>query len=116
MIEKCTSYHDNINYLGKPGVCWGTKEIEPCFCEGDMRKCDFYENVRKAATPKMTNGDKLRAMSDYELAEFLAKIMTNCYVAAYFRYDCDLDCPMYNCCNNQKSDNIEDWLGQEVEE
>jgi hypothetical protein len=27
-------------------VCWGTKECEECYCGGDRRKCDFYEDVR----------------------------------------------------------------------
>lgn len=117
MSNKCTAYHNTINYLGKPGVCWGTKEIEPCFCEGDMSKCDFYENLRKAAAPKITNGYRLRAMSNYELAEFLTEIMDNCFALGHFnRYECNKNCPMYNCCNNQKFDNVEDWLGQEVKE
>lgn len=27
-------------------VCWGTQECEECYCGGDRRKCDFYEDVR----------------------------------------------------------------------
>lgn len=28
-------------------MCYGTKNAERCFCEGDTEKCDFYEHVRK---------------------------------------------------------------------
>lgn len=27
--------------------CAGTKELDPCSCDGDKNKCDFYEEVRK---------------------------------------------------------------------
>ena len=31
----------------KNGRCLGTKEVDPCNCDGDKAKCSFYENVRK---------------------------------------------------------------------
>ena len=31
------------------GVCFGTKEVDHCSCDGDLSKCDFYENARRAA-------------------------------------------------------------------
>ncbi len=31
----------------KVAHCWGTKECDVCFCEGDRRKCDFYPENRK---------------------------------------------------------------------
>ena len=31
------------------GVCLGTKEVDHCSCDGDLSKCDFYENARLAA-------------------------------------------------------------------
>lgn len=31
----------------KNGRCLGTKEVDPCNCDGDKVKCSFYENVRK---------------------------------------------------------------------
>ena len=39
----CHAYHTG---WGRP-VCYGTKEREECTCGGDMRKCDFYEEVRE---------------------------------------------------------------------
>lgn len=68
----CKCYHAERNFLGKIGVCWGTKECEACSCGGDESKCDFYDNVRKRATPKTTNADRLRALSDEELAKMIS--------------------------------------------
>ena len=31
------------------GVCWGTKEMDECSCDGDRTKCDFYPEVREKA-------------------------------------------------------------------
>ena len=53
----CKCYHAERNFLGKIGVCWGTKECEACLCGGEESKCDFYEDKREKATLKITNGD-----------------------------------------------------------
>lgn len=42
----CKCYHAEKNWLNKIGVCWGTKEMEPCSCQGDESKCDFYPEKR----------------------------------------------------------------------
>lgn len=76
MID-CSCYHDEINFLGKRGVCWGTKEREPCSCGGDAAECDFYPTVREKGKKPQTNADKIRAMSDEELAEFLWDVWRN---------------------------------------
>lgn len=70
----CKCYHAERNFIGKIGVCWGTKECEACSCGGDESKCDFYEDKRKKATPKTTNADRIRAMSDEELAKFFGTL------------------------------------------
>jgi len=70
----CKCYHAERNFIGKIGVCWGTKECEACSCGGDESKCDFYEDKRKKVTPKITNADRIRAMSDEELASLLQPI------------------------------------------
>lgn len=31
------------------GYCKGTKEVEPCKCEGNELNCDFYPEVREKA-------------------------------------------------------------------
>ena len=42
--------------IRKEGRCWGTKECEPCNCDGDETKCDFYpENRKRAKKGKKNN-------------------------------------------------------------
>ena len=36
------------------GVCWGTKEIDECNCDGNRTKCDFYPEVREKAKKEIT--------------------------------------------------------------
>lgn len=64
---------------------------------------------------KLSNGDKIRTKNNYNLADWLTQIIDCCWNAGRWG-ECDEDCPMYNCCNNQSSDNIEDWLKQEAQE
>lgn len=50
-MEKCNCYHEYPNNYrsayGDVGVCYGTKECDPCSCGGDESKCDFYPEKRK---------------------------------------------------------------------
>lgn len=67
----CNCYHAERNFVGKIGVCWGTKECEACSCGGDEGKCDFYADKRKKATLKeITNADRIRAMTDEEIEKW----------------------------------------------
>ena len=68
MGDKCKSYHTQDvtkftynrftgdcdgSYTVQEGRCWGTKECEPCNCDGNRYKCDFYPEVReKGNEPK----------------------------------------------------------------
>lgn len=52
----------------------------------------------------LSNGDKIRSMSDYDLAEFLYAIMDCCWNDA-----CGTFSPMWKCCNDGP-DNVGDWL------
>lgn len=71
-------------------------------CQG---VCDRWE-------PKpVTNYDRLVSKSPEELAEWLAEVLFHCSNTI-----CDKKCPMYKCCCDQPSNNIEDWLKQEAEE
>ena len=65
--------------------------------------------------PKLiTNADRIRGMSDEELAEWLADILNHCDNKKPEEL-CHMSCPLYKCCNDQPSDNIEDWLKSPVE-
>lgn len=65
-MSKCTCYYVKTERIytyhtltGRPivhdvdvGVCWGTRERDPCSCEGNMEKCDFYPTVREKEKKK----------------------------------------------------------------
>lgn len=40
--KRCDCYEPNNWFLPQCGTCLGTKEREPCTCEGDRNKCNFY--------------------------------------------------------------------------
>jgi hypothetical protein len=67
----CECYRAEKNFFGKVGVCWGTAERDACSCGGDKSKCDFYPNVREEEKKPITNADRIRAMSDEELADWV---------------------------------------------
>ena len=62
-MNKCDCYHiqptiqyryntingDPIPYTKQKGVCWGTREQDECWCDGDRTKCDFYPDVIEKA-------------------------------------------------------------------
>lgn len=59
--------------------------------------------------PKLTNGDRIRHMTDEELAEFLNDVTDCCFS----NNDCD-NCPMKYSDEQYYRCNIEAWLKQEV--
>ena len=63
-MEKCSSYHERTerkyifnpftgepasSYISTYGVCYGTKECDPCSCDGDETRCSFYPEKREKA-------------------------------------------------------------------
>ena len=42
---RCECWHPFDNIFG--GICYGTKECEPCDCNADTNKCNFYFHVRE---------------------------------------------------------------------
>lgn len=85
MKNKCDCYiEDRILYdytpLMKPiyktiAICNGTRKRDRCSCGGDRAKCDFYPEVREKAKKELvvTRADKIRSMTNEELARFLLK-------------------------------------------
>lgn len=55
MINKCDCYHEEYGRA----VCYGTKEREPCDCNGHETECDFYLEKRKTAR-RYENGAELK--------------------------------------------------------
>ena len=97
-----------------------------------MSKCDVCINKKYCAnhldartmcpqtdyvlfTPSYkTNYDRLISKTPEELAEWLADILNHCENKRPEEL-CRMSCPLYKCCNDQPSDNIEDWLKSPVE-
>lgn len=105
----CKCYHAERNYLGKIGVCWGTKECEACSCGGDESKCDFYDYVRERASlsQKQTRADQIRAMTDEELAAYIGHASLCVTIQDE---DGGAWCSQYGSCNEC----VRDWLRQEA--
>lgn len=76
-------------------------------------KVDDYSSYEPYKGRMLSNADKIRTKNNHDLAEWLSQIMDCCWNAGRCG-ECDENCPMYNCCNNQSSDNIEDWLKEVV--
>ncbi len=53
-MEKCSCYHeyDYITSCGANGCCYGTRECDPCWCDGNEARCDFYPEKREKAKAK----------------------------------------------------------------
>ena len=78
--------------------------------KADYALPDDYDFLVQYEPPQpQTNADRIRAMSDEELAEWLADILNHCDNKKPEEL-CRISCPLYKCCNDQPSDNIEDWL------
>lgn len=57
-----------------------------------------------------TNYDNLISKTPEEMADWLCKILTYCS-----NRHCNPDCPLFKCCHDQQTDNIEGWLKSPVE-
>lgn len=86
-------------------VCEMTKELG--FMNGG---CRAYTEKKP-----QTNYDLLISKTPYELAEWIAKILDHCENKMPAEL-CRQSCPLYKCCCDQPSDNIEDWLKAPVED
>lgn len=51
MADKCSAYVVEFDR----NVCYGTKEKETCTCDGDVRRCNFYPELRKQPESQSQN-------------------------------------------------------------
>ena len=91
-MKKCDCYHiqptikyrynsvngDPIPYTKQKGVCWGTREQDECYCDGDKTKCDFYPEVRKRALEEVESEFGEWVSVDDRLPEVPEKVLV-CY-------------------------------------
>ncbi len=52
----CDCYHSLPN---NEGECWGTRERERCYCNGDTRHCAYYPEKRNATTDAENEGEDM---------------------------------------------------------
>ena len=71
----------------------------------DWKGCDFMEIVEK----KTTNADRIRNMSDEELAEFITGLSKRCLAGIG-----KCDCSAYKTCDNCNVE-VKKWLQSEAE-
>ena len=86
------------------------------------RECDDHKGIRRICSRNgydsyepITNYDLLISKTPKEIAEWLADILDHCENKKPEEL-CRMSCPLYKCCNDQPSDNIEYWLKSPVEE
>lgn len=98
-MEKCNCWDYDSIYHGR---CLGTKEQDPCSCNGDKSKCDFYEHVRQEAqnNDSVIQADVSLKNGNVSAVDFLKEKKRMCK-----SYDDCHDCPIWE-------DNIscDDWI------
>lgn len=123
-MDRCECYKYGERFecryseYGKPygimvgyNYCSGTKERETCSCGGNKIKCDFYPQVKEKALYELkgikTNADKIRSMTDEELAQLMDNSLN------YF--NCDM-CEFYvpHCNGEHCQEYILKWLKSEI--
>lgn len=112
---ECRYYEDGRPYGIMVGYnyCSSTKECDACSCGGDKTKCDFYPDIKRKAIYKLkgikTNADRIRSMSDEELAELMDKATDyfNCDECEFRHLD---DCGTSLLCQRH----ILKWLQEEI--
>ena len=84
-----------------------TKECEECLGKSGFRLCAVCDANPSKTKQNQTNADRIRAMSDEELAEFMER-----------NAGCD-DCRFFTTCRSAPQDRVcteywLDWLKEEV--
>ena len=72
-------------------------------------KCKGFVSIERPFMPPTTNADRIRAMSDEELAEWLCRALDCGFCKSYLQ-----DVSIYSCCENQVK-GVFDWLQQPTE-
>ena len=72
---------------------------------------NYHPHVEKPFMPHMTNGDRIRAMTDEELAWYIARATITCRRCPAVN-SCEIKYPTYTGCEKC----VADWLKQPAEE
>ena len=65
----------------RKGRCLGTREVDPCV---GYERCEMFKPDKTFKPDHLTNADRIRAMSDEELANFLAAKFSDLQQAQQF--------------------------------
>lgn len=78
--------------------------------------CDSVPCSLRDELPKQTNADRIRSMSDEELAKFIKHISHNCLMNALFSVN-DEDCKHYEDCEScrEAHKTVKEWIQSEAE-
>lgn len=68
-MNKCDCY----NIIGGKTVCFGTKNAEECYCDGNLEKCTFY-NGRKIYYNRRYVEKLLKLMQENPTLEVMCKV------------------------------------------
>ena len=109
VCPKCGSPNYMRHLIGK-GV--GKLDMKCINCNSYFNFDELYkQKIAEVLKPK-TNADRIRSMSDYDMADWIADILNHCDNKAP-EDECLESCPLYACCN-LPFDNIENWLKSPV--
>ena len=89
------------------GRCQGTKEVDPC---------PGYDKCKQYKPDYMTNADRIRAMSDRELAHFMAERNVNESTLLLLNRDHGLTCTQIAALKHRIYCSYMQWLKQPAEE
>ena len=110
--------HETTQFLEFDGSCadfvWQNDWWEG---EKDVRLVGFaaLDDIRIQNYKALTNYHLIVSKTPYELAEWIADILNHCDNKMPEEL-CRQSCPLYKCCNDQPSDNIEAWLNAPAED
>lgn len=92
-------------------------DVKCCFtCKKDADKCKVWHHCGSDCPAHesriKTNADRIRAMNDEELAEFIKRVSSNCLIALMYGV-----CKNQHCCSVCRASHpsVKDWLQSEAE-
>lgn len=83
-MSKCKSWHEaHPPRAGADGVCYGTKECEPCACGGDETKCDFYPEKRQSEKSELEAAQEKIRQLERQIDRMLMQMHGDCGVCKH---------------------------------
>ena len=109
ICKECRCFHPVTTSDRYCGECCIGDTRNPIAINEDITGCCLFEPKQPKKPKPLTNGDRIRQMTDEELSAFLGGIADNCSYNT-----CD-NCPMYGACVDVPISR-DKWIKQEVSE